>query len=181
VEPFRPIACLRGQVTPPATLPKGFYPPSFAPPFQARTISPIRVLLPLGEDQILCPCAFHPESTASPARWLQALVEALAAEDEALLSASFKSLLYEDEHCVGFLPAGPRNFGTLPNGINSTSFNKSGPGGVCARLHVLVIPKRRLYNAVLLRASDLPLLDHMASVGRRSLPLLPAAVTTGPP
>ena len=58
---------------------------------------------------------------------------------------------------------------------------RQAPGGVCARLHVLVIPKRRLYNAVLLRASDVPLLDHMASVGRRSLPLLPAAVTTGPP
>jgi hypothetical protein len=68
--------------------------------------------------------------------------------DEPTLSTSFKSLLYSDEQCAAFIPAGPRNVGTLPNGINATSFNKGGAGGISARLHVLVAPKRRIFNAV---------------------------------
>ncbi|EKX41106.1 hypothetical protein GUITHDRAFT_142263 [Guillardia theta CCMP2712] len=97
-------------------------------------------------------------------------------EAERVQMEEFKSLIYEDEHCVGLVPSNFReNKNISPNGINLSSFHKAKDRGLTSRYHLLMLPKARRYNACTLSKQDLELLKHMDTVGRRLLLALAAA------
>lgn len=75
------------------------------------------------------------------------------------------TLMYFDEKCIALLPANPRN-GTVLT-ANPTSISLGGPGGASSHMHVLIIPRIRIYNALTLTKQHIPLLQHMETVGRR--------------
>lgn len=124
------------------------------------------------------------------------------------LQEQFATILYQDEECIAFTPAGFQGqqaegsakdeqvleaFHTdsaahdgadkakakavaklaqtavdhltrTPLTMNPTSFNHGGNSALMSHAHVLVIPRRRIYNAVTLRESDAPLVRHMEQV-----------------
>jgi hypothetical protein len=90
------------------------------------------------------------------------------------LPTGWSTILYMDQYCIGLIPGNP-NDSTLICGINSTSANKSQDRGLCSRLHVLVIPRSRKWNAVALQAADDSLLKHMDKIGRRLVSALARA------
>jgi len=98
----------------------------------------------------------------------QDLVTTLALEDspekEEHLKAKWKTLIYHDDKCCGFIPANPKNT-DMPNHINPVSYHKAGDTGRCSALHVLIVPKERIYNAGMLLEQHVPLLEHMKEVG----------------
>eukprot|EP00960_Hanusia_phi_P055618 763015-Hanusia_phi.AAC.2 len=97
-------------------------------------------------------------------------------EAEKIQTEEFKSLIYEDDLCVGLVPSNFReNKNVSPNGINLSSFHKAKDRGLTSRLHILMLPKARRYNACTLSQQDLELLTHMDVVGRRLLLALAAA------
>jgi len=53
-----------------------------------------------------------------------------------------------------------------PLGMNPSSLAQGGGAALMSLAHALVIPRRRIYNAVTLTAEDAPLIKHLEAVGR---------------
>lgn len=71
---------------------------------------------------------------------------------------SLESVLYEDEEFIVFLPAG-KNPGHW-NNVNS-------PTDLMSLHHILVVPKKRKFNAVSLTKDDIPMLFQMKDIGEK--------------
>lgn len=85
------------------------------------------------------------------------------------------SVLYQDAHVIVMVPADPNKFFDQPHRLQPVSFKRGGESGRSSLAHVLVIPKRRIYNAITLTKADTPLVLYMDAVGRRVLVALVAA------
>lgn len=109
------------------------------------------------------------------------------------LSQAFPTVVYSDAQCVAFIPAGFRgdaendeaafaefqatdgsklaqqqlvnSLSLTPLTINPASFNHGHGAALMSLVHVLVIPRRRIYNAVTLKESDVGLVHHLQKVG----------------
>lgn len=83
------------------------------------------------------------------------------------------TILYYDEQCICLLPANPKNKTLLT--ANTTSYTLGGESGASSHMHVLVIPRKPIYNAVTLSKKDIPLINHMENVGKTLVCLLAVA------
>jgi diadenosine tetraphosphate (Ap4A) HIT family hydrolase len=84
--------------------------------------------------------------------------KALNDKNYAQLKKIASTLLYYDDQCIAFLPANSRNTTLLK--ANPTSYTLGGASGASSHLHVLVIPRKRIYN-------DIDLIKHMMKVGKK--------------
>ena len=87
------------------------------------------------------------------------------AENVANLANLCPTLLYFDDKCICFLPGGPRNTTVLR--ANSTSFTMGGANGATSHMHVLIIPRNPIYNAITLSPKHKDLITHMENIGRK--------------
>ena len=113
------------------------------------------------------------------------------------LAEAFPTILYSDARCLAFIPAGFRGsadhdaralqayaasdgsrkeqqqlvneMSLMPLTMNPTSLNQGHGASLMSLVHVLVIPRKRLYNAVTLKPEDAELVRHMQDVGRASV------------
>jgi hypothetical protein len=76
------------------------------------------------------------------------------------------TLIYEDAHIMVFLPAGRYN-DTTPLNRNPTSIHKAGGSAIMSHIHILIIPKKRIYNAVTLNTSHIKLLEHIKIISTK--------------
>lgn len=93
-----------------------------------------------------------------------------------------KTVLYYDDKCVVFLPANPKKMigFTTPYGENTASYNRIGGDESKTKLtepwmsnvHILVIPRQNIYNAVSLNKEHIPLIKHMENVGSKLAELM---------
>jgi len=56
-----------------------------------------------------------------------------------------------------------------PLTMNPTSLNRAGGAALMSHAHLLIVPRRRIYNAVTLKESDVALVRHMEKVGRAAV------------
>ena len=103
----------------------------------------------------------------------------------------FPTIVYCDSECMVFSPAGFKGnqkadetllkaaqgdaqaiadgLTRTPLTMNPTSLNKGKGAALMSHAHLLVIPRRRIYNAVTLKESHINLVKHMEKVGRAAV------------
>ncbi len=134
------------------------------------------------------PATLPPHMRGKPI--FQCFVEQI--EGGASLQDVLPTVVYEDRHCLVFSPAGFRGdvaadeqllkgcesaglqavadrLTKTPLTMNPTSLNHGQGAALMSHAHVLIIPRRRIYNAVTLKESDVSLVRHMATVGRAAV------------
>jgi len=119
----------------------------------------------------------------------QCFLERLA--DGAPLTAVLPTAIYQDAHCLVFSPAGFRGdaeadaallegcegdvqlladrLTKTPLTMNPTSLNLGSHAALMSHAHLLVIPRKRIYNAVTLTEADATLIRHLEAVGRAAV------------
>lgn len=117
----------------------------------------------------------------------QRMVETLAKSDATTLRKEFRTIFYYDEHCIAYVPFHHSNDGVTPNGSAPTSINKARREGFDFRacrmsaIHLIVVPRKRIFNAISITVDDLPLIFHMQRTGCNLALALATADSFPPP
>jgi hypothetical protein len=80
-------------------------------------------------------------------------------------------MVAESENCVSFIPGGFRG-GKTVNTMNPVREDIGGESSLMSLVHVLTIPRERIYNAVTLTTTHLSLLGEMKELGERAVKIL---------